>query len=64
MKQKQTEKGKTLAAVPIRARYVVDRKTGEIVSREYETADIPAAALAEFFLQRFGIDAEEVGANG
>ena len=44
--------------VPIRGKITVDRKTGEIVSEEYEYADIPAEALAQFFIERFGIDAK------
>lgn len=47
-------------SLPIRGKITVDRKTGEIVSEEYEYADIPAEALARFFLERFGIDAEAV----
>ena len=50
--------------VPIRGTYTVDRKTGEIINQQLEYADIPADALAQFILERFGIDTEAVKPNG
>ena len=49
-----------ICSVPVQATITVDRKTGEIIERQYEMADIPANALAAFFLDRFGVDREEV----
>ena len=52
--------GSDLIRLPIRATYTVNRATGEITDRRLDYADLPAAAVAEFFLSRFGIDAEPV----
>ena len=57
-------KEKDTCRVPVRGTYTVDRKTGEITEKRLDYSEIPAAALAEFFLARFGIDAEEVKKNG
>ena len=46
--------------LPILATYTVSRATGQITDRRFDYADLPAAAVAEFFLSRFGIDAEPV----
>lgn len=50
--------------VPIYGNYRVNRKTGEIVSAELEYADIPAKAVADFLVGKFGIDPEAVEADG
>ena len=49
--------------VPIRGRYVYDRKTGQLLSKELEFADLPTAAVAEFLLARFGLDPEDLQQN-
>lgn len=49
-----------LIRLPIRATYTVNRATGEITDRQFDFADIPTATVAEFFLDRFGVDAEPV----
>ena len=41
-------------SVPITARYTV--ADGEIVSSEFEMAQIPVKQLADFLIQHFGID--------
>ena len=61
MKRKKEEK---TISIPIRATYTYDRKTGELIDKELEFADIPGKAIAEFFLARFGIDAEAVKTDG
>ena len=56
----RTREKPKICSVPIQATITVDRKTGEIIDRQYEMADISANALAAFFLNCFGIDAEVV----
>ena len=48
--------------LPIRARYTVDRNTGEIIGRSFESLDFPARAVGEFFLAKFGISYSDLAA--
>ena len=50
--------------LPIRATYTVDRASGDIIDRQFDYANMPTAAVAEFFLDRFGIDAEPAASSG
>lgn len=56
--------GDHMIRLPVRASYTVDRSSGELIDRHFDYADIPAASVAEFFLDRFGIDAEPVDPSG
>lgn len=46
-----------MISVPTRGTDTVDRKTGQILDRCFQYASLPAAAVAEFFCTRFGLDA-------
>ena len=49
-----------MISVPTRGTYTVDRKTGQILDRRFQYASLPAAAVAEFFCIRFGLDTAPV----
>lgn len=46
--------------IPIRGTYTYDRKTGELIDKKLEFADLPTIAVAEFLLSRFGLDPEDL----
>ncbi len=46
--------------IPIRGTYTYDRKSGELLNKEFEFADLPTVAVAEFLLSRFGLDPEDL----
>ena len=52
-----------MMSVPIRGTYVVDRRSGEIVSRQLEYENLPTKAVAEFLLARFGLNPEDLQQN-
>lgn len=45
-----------LCHVPVRARFVF--QDGQMIEESYEYADIPAKVLADFILEKFGINPE------
>ena len=57
------KQGDETIRVPIRATYTVDRRSGEIVSRQLEYENLPTKAVAEFLLARFGLDPEDLQQN-
>lgn len=46
--------------LPIRGTYTVDRRSGEIINRQLEYAELPTRAVAEFLLTSFGLDPENL----
>lgn len=62
MKQKNQSFNQRLCRVPVEASYKIGNDgRPEMIAAEY--ADIPAAAIAEFLIARFGLDVEEVSEN-
>lgn len=53
-----------MCSIPIRAKYTVDRKTGEIIDYQPEMVELPAKLIADFILAQFGSSPQEVEQNG